>query len=301
MRVVIALGGNALLRRDDPVSGDVQRANLLRATAAVAEIARDHEVVITHGNGPQVGILSMRSVLQGHELPDTFDVLGAETAGLIGCLLQQELTNRLPGRIVVTVLTQVEVGGEDPAFDHPSKPIGPTYPEHEARRLQAHLGWTVASDGEGYRRVIASPAPSRIVELSAVERLVTSGVVVICAGGGGIPVVRLPGGELVGVEAIIDKDLTAALLARQLRADALLILTDVDAVFAGWGTPDERPLERVTPEELRTYDFANGSMGPKVAGAIDFVEATGGFAGIGALGAAESLLRQESGTIVVPR
>jgi carbamate kinase len=296
---VVALGGNALLRRGEDPTADVQRRRAGQAMKAIAELARGHDVVLTHGNGPQVGLLALQASAYAPVPPYPLDVLGAETEGMIGYVLEQELGNRLPGRSVVTVLTQVVVDRRDPAFRTPTKPIGPVYTEEEARVVERDRGWRIARDGGHFRRVVASPEPLAIVELSAIRMLVDAGALVVCAGGGGIPVVR-DDGILRGVEAVIDKDLAAELLARSLAADVLLMLTDVEAVISDWGTPDARPIGRTTPAELRALEFASGSMGPKVEAACRFVEATGGRAAIGALEDAGAILAGEAGTIVEP-
>jgi carbamate kinase len=295
MRVVIALGGNALLHRNEPLTAENQRHNVQIAAGALAPIAAAHELVISHGNGPQVGLLA----LQGAEAAYPLDILDAETEGMIGYLIQQELANRLSAeRRFATLLTQIEVDPQDPAFRNPTKPIGPVYSESEARRLAAARGWRVAVDGEHFRRVVPSPRPRRILELDVIEMLVSQGVIVICAGGGGIPVVCRADGSLTGIEAVIDKDLASSLLARELRADVLLMLTDVDAVYAHWGEPQARALRRITPGDIREYSFAPGSMGPKVTAACEFVESTGGLAGIGQLADAPRILAGEAGTII---
>jgi carbamate kinase len=298
-RVVAALGGNALLRRGEPLEAARQRANVRRAVAALAGLAERAELVVTHGNGPQVGLLALQAAAYEAVPAYPLDVLGAESEGMIGYLLEQELENALPGRRVATLLTQVVVAADDPAFGRPTKPIGPVYREAEARRFAARRGWTVARDGAAWRRVVPSPEPHAIVELETIRLLVEHGVLVVCTGGGGIPVVE-EHGLLRGVEAVIDKDFAAALLARDLGADVLLLLTDVSAVERGFGTPEARPIARVTPAELQRERFAEGSMGPKVEAACRFVEATGGRAGIGALGDAASIARGEAGTLVIP-
>jgi carbamate kinase len=299
-RVVVALGGNALLQRGEQLSAEVQRGHAGDAMAAVAALARDDDVVLTHGNGPQVGLLALQSLAYADVPPYPLDVLGAESEGMIGYVLEQELQNRLPGRAAVTVLTQVVVDPADPAFAAPTKPIGPVYTEERARALERERGWTIARDGDHFRRVVASPEPLRIVELSAIRMLVDTGAIVVCTGGGGIPVTMNGAGTLRGVEAVIDKDLAAELLARGVDADFLLLLTDVDAVQRDWGTPAARPISRATPSELRGLEFANGSMGPKVEAACRFVEATGGTAGIGALEDAAAIVAGTAGTLVVP-
>ena len=299
-RIVVALGGNALLRRGEQLSAEVQRGHAGDAMAAVAELAASHEVVLTHGNGPQVGLLALQSLAYTDVPPYPLDVLGAESEGMIGYVLEQELGNRLPGRTAVTILTQVVVDREDPAFGAPTKPIGPVYTEERARALEQQLGWTIARDGDHFRRVVASPQPLRIVELSAIRMLVDAGAVVVCTGGGGIPVTTNGAGTLHGVEAVIDKDLAAELLARGVGADFLLMLTDVGAVMRDWGTDAAKPIRRATPSELRSLSFASGSMGPKVEAACRFVEATGGSAGIGALDDAVGIVSGAAGTLVVP-
>jgi carbamate kinase len=298
MRVVIALGGNALLRRGEPADAATQRRNVATAVEAIADLAQDHEVIVTHGNGPQVGLLALQGDAYDAVAPYPLDVLGAETEGMIGYLLDQELLNALGGRPVATLLTQVIVDRDDPAFARPTKPIGPVYDRDTAERLAAERGWSIAPDGSSHRRVVASPEPRSIVELATLRLLVDAGVLVVCVGGGGIPVAVDREGRLYGVEAVIDKDLAAALLARGLGADALLMLTDVPAVQAGWGTPEARDLGDVSAPELRGMSFADGSMGPKIEAACRFAEATHGLAGIGALRDARAILEGRRGTRV---
>jgi carbamate kinase len=298
MRIVIALGGNALLKRGQPLDVDVERQNVRIAAAAIAQIAREHQVVVTHGNGPQVGLLALQAEAYKQVRPYPLDVLGAQTEGAIGYLLELELRNQLRDRQVVTLLTQVEVAPDDPAFDRPTKPIGPLYERAEAERLAGERGWAIAPDGDGYRRVVPSPEPRRLIELPTIRLLVEAGAVVICAGGGGIPIVISPNEAIHGVEAVIDKDLAAALLATELNADGLLLLTDVDAVYTDWGSPSSQPLHQVTPAQLRSYTFAPGSMSPKVEAACRFVEATGGFAAIGRLEDGTKILAGKVGTMV---
>jgi carbamate kinase len=296
--VVVALGGNALLQRGESPDVARQRRNVEVVAEALAAIARDHRLVITHGNGPQVGVLALQS--EASRTPSPLDVLGAETEGMIGYLIEQALGNRLPGRPVATLLTQVLVSAGDPAFGAPTKPIGPIYAEADARRLAAERGWTVAADGTSFRRVVASPKPLEIIELTTIRLLLDAGVTVVCAGGGGVPVVADAGGSLHGVEAVIDKDLSAALLAERLGASMLVMLTDVGAVERGFGTPAAEPIREIDPEGLRSMRFASGSMAPKVEAACRFVEATGGTAAIGSLSNAEAVVRGESGTRIVP-
>jgi carbamate kinase len=284
----------------------VQRANAARAAASIAAVARSHRVVVTHGNGPQVGLLALQNEAYGATQGYPLDVLGAESEGMIGYLLQQELGRHLDPRRLVTLLTQVEVDPGDPAFATPTKFIGPVYPDRGAvDRMAAERGWTVAADGSsGWRRVVASPEPQSIVELSLIRLLVEEGVTVICAGGGGVPVVRdLARGGHHGVEAVIDKDLSACLLADGLGADALMLLTDVAAVMDGWGTPSARPIGCVSVGSLRARSFPAGSMGPKVDAVCRFVEGGGGRGGrlgaIGALDDAAAILAGRAGTRVV--
>jgi carbamate kinase len=296
MRVVVALGGNALLQRGDAPESAVQRRNVDRAAASIAQVAREHEVVLTHGNGPQVGLLALQSEAYAEVAPYPLDVLGAESEGMIGYLLEQGLRNELPGREVATLLTLVRVDAADPAFAAPTKPIGSVYASAAADRIAAERGWTMAPDGEGFRRVVPSPEPLEIVGLEAIRVLLEHGTLVVCVGGGGIPVTR--NGKLAGAEAVIDKDRAAALLAEQLDADALLLLTDVAAVELGWGTPEAAPLARATTAELRRHTFAAGSMNPKVDAACRFAEATGGVSAIGALDQAAAILAGEAGTTI---
>src|SRR5690242_16290381 len=253
MRVVAALGGNALLRRGQPAEAEAQRQNLVAAARALAELTLEHELVVTHGNGPQVGLLALQSEAYRRVQPYPFDVLVAESEGMVGYLLDQTLGNLLPDRSVATLLTQVVVDERDPAFGRPTKPVGPVYAQEQAQQLAGERGWSVAPDGKGWRRVVPSPEPLRIVELDTIRLLVDAGVLVICSGGGGVPVVDHQG-VLHGVEAVIDKDLAAALLAIDLGADALLLLTDVPGVQAGFGTRSAQVISAATPEELRALE-----------------------------------------------
>ncbi|MFH8624483.1 carbamate kinase [Streptomyces vietnamensis] len=301
MRVVVALGGNALLRREERPDAAVQLTNIRAAVSALAPLAYEHELVITHGNGPQVGVLALQSAAD-HSLssPYPFDVLGAETQGMIGYWLLQSLQNALPGRQVCALLNQTLVSAADPAFADPAKFVGPVYGRAEAERLAAERGWTVKQDGTRWRRVVPSPRPQRVVETRLIRLLLASGAVAVCAGGGGVPVIRDEQGQLTGVEAVVDKDLTAALLAEALDADALLLLTDVPHVSVGYGTPDAEPIGRTTPAALRALRFPAGSMGPKVDAVCRFVELTGGMAAIGALEDARAILDGATGTVVTP-
>jgi carbamate kinase len=297
-KVVIALGGNALLKRGQPMEAELQQRNIEVAARSVAVVARRHSVVVTHGNGPQVGLLALQAESCGGVRPYPLDILGAESEGLIGYLIEQELQNRLPGQAVATLLTRVVVDLDDPAFETPSKPIGPLYAKDEAERLAASRGWTVAADGEGFRRVVPSPEPRSIIEIGTIALLIDAGVLVVCAGGGGIPVALTKGGAMRGVEAVIDKDLSAALLAQRLGAQALLLLTDVDAVYDGWGTTNARPIRETTPAALRAQSFEPGGMAPKVEAACRFVETSGGVAAIGTLAEAAAVLAGDAGTRV---
>ena len=304
MRVVAALGGNALLRRGEPLTAENQRANARMACKALAPVALEHELVISHGNGPQVGLLALQGSAYTAVDPYPLDLLGAQTEGMIGYLIQQELGNELPlEKRLASLLTLIEVDPDDPAFENPTKPIGPVYDEEEAGKLAEQKGWALKPDGDYFRRVVPSPEPRRIFGLEPVEWLLERGCVVSCAGGGGIPVMYtdepVPAGrQLVGVEAVIDKDLASALLARDLRADALLIITDVDAVYADWGTPEQRAIRRASPSALAGTEFAAGSMGPKVQAACSFVEQTGGVAVIGSMTDTQALLAGAAGTTV---
>lgn len=304
MRIVIALGGNALQRRGEAADLAHQRRNLRVAARAVADLAREHQVVVTHGNGPQVGWLAMQTSQAGgggKGEPDyPLDVLDAGSEGMIGYLLEQELANLLPGKTLATLLTQVAVDPDDPAFQQPDKPIGPVLPVDHARRLEAEHGWRFAPEGGGLRRVVASPRPQRILEINAIRSLVLADALVICVGGGGIPVALDDHGSIHGVEAVIDKDRAAALLAVELDADALLLLTDVDAVYRDWGTPQAKPIHRATPEALGSMTFAPGSMAPKVEAACSLVREGGRLAGIGRLEDAVLILAGEAGTCVFP-
>jgi carbamate kinase len=274
-RIVVALGGNALLRRGEPLTEETQRRNAEAAAKVLALVATEHQCVITHGNGPQIGLLALESEAYKEVPPYGLDVLGAESQGMIGLLLQQALRNELPGREVATLLTSVLVDALDAAFGKPTKPIGPVYTQDVANRLAAERGWQIAPDGPGFRRVVASPEPIGILELGAIRSLADAGTLLICSGGGGVPVVRQPDGRLEAVEAVGDKDLTSALLAEELGAEELLLLTDVRYVELGWRTPDARPLHETTVAELRRHVFEAGSMGPKVDAACRFVERTG--------------------------
>lgn len=296
MRIVVALGGNALIRRGEPLEAEVQRANLRKAAREIARLAREHELILTHGNGPQVGLLALEADAYREVKPYPLDVLGAESQGMIGYLIVQALRGEMDASVVAT-LTEVVVEATDPAFAKPTKPIGPLYTAAQASLVAAENGWDVARDGPSYRRVVPSPQPREIVELDAIEALLEHGSIVVCAGGGGIPVVR-EGNQLRGVEAVIDKDSTAALLAESVNADQLLILTDVPYVERDWGTSTSAPIKATTAAELRRLDFAAGSMRPKVEAACRFVERTGREAVVGSLTELAEVAAGRSGTRV---
>ena len=302
MRIVIALGGNALLKRGEPMTAGHQRANVRVGAQALARIAREHELVISHGNGPQVGLLALQGEAYKEVESYPLDVLGAETQGMIGYLVEQEVGNLLPEeRPLATILTMVEVDPEDPAFADPTKFVGPVYEKADADALGAQKGWVFKQDGDTWRRVVPSPEPKRIWEIRPIRWLLEKDAVVICAGGGGVPTMfsKEDARTLIGVEAVIDKDLASELLAREVEADLYVMATDVDGVYADWGTPEQRRLENVRVDELRAGEFAAGSMGPKVAAAIRFVERTGKRAAIGGLADIQEIVEGTAGTQVV--
>lgn len=311
MRIVVALGGNALMRRGQPMTASVQRENVRLACRALAPVAEEHQLVISHGNGPQVGLLALQAAAYQDVDPYPLDIIGAQTEGMIGYLIEQEMGNLLPfERELASLLTMTEVDPDDPAFQEPSKFVGPVYSPDEAERLAAEKGWTVKPDGGGggqdggeqqWRRVVPSPKPRRIFQTRPIGRLLHHGAVVICTGGGGIPTLYRPGTrELVGVEAVIDKDLASAVLARELQADLFVMATDADAVYVDWGTPRQRAVASACPQALDKYEFAAGSMGPKVEAATNFVRHSGNRAAIGALDQLDALLAGTSGTTVRP-
>ncbi len=304
MRIVVALGGNALLKRGEPMTADVQRRNVRIAAKALAPVAREHQLVLAHGNGPQVGLLALQASAYTEVEAYPLDVLGAQTEGMIGYMIEQELGNLLPFEVpFATILTMVEVDPLDPAFLNPTKFVGPVYNKVEAGRLEDEKGWVFKKDGDKWRRVVASPLPKRIFELRPIKWLLEHQTVVICAGGGGIPTMYLPDGSrtLVGVEAVIDKDLASELLARELAADLFVIATDVDGVYLDWGKPAQRRLTTVTPAEIADHPFPAGSMGPKVQAAVQFVERTGKRAAIGSLADIEHIVAGTAGTNIVPQ
>ncbi|MCR8916266.1 carbamate kinase [Marinobacter panjinensis] len=300
MLVVAALGGNALLRRGEPLTAEAQRANVKIAAESLADIARaGHQLVVTHGNGPQVGLLALQGAAYKPDEAYPLDVLGAETEGMIGYIIEQELENALDhDRPVATLLTQVLVDKDDPAFKKPTKFVGPVYDKAEAETKAEAAGWHIAQDGDKWRRVVPSPKPLEIPDMRVLQLLLEQGVVVICAGGGGIPILRRDDGSMIGIEAVIDKDAASALLARQLGADALLLLTDVDAIYRDFGKDTAAPIHELTLDEARKLDLPAGSMGPKMAAAGNFAE-SGGVSGIGKLEDALAILERRAGTSVV--
>jgi carbamate kinase len=301
MRVVIALGGNALLKRGEPLTAEVQRRNIKIAAAAMAPVAAEHQLVITHGNGPQVGLLALQAAAYKPDEAYPLDVLGAQTEGMVGYMIEQELGNLLPFEVpFATLLTMVEVDGDDPGFANPTKFVGPVYERADADRIASEKGWTFKQDGAKWRRVVPSPAPKRIFEIRPVQWLLEKGTIIICAGGGGIPTMydRAADRKLIGVEAVIDKDLCSELLARELSADLFIMATDADAVFVGFGTPEAKAIHRASPEAISAHKFPAGSMGPKVEAACHFARASGHTAAIGALADIPAIVRGEKGTLV---
>src|SRR3954469_8675744 len=299
MRILVALGGNALLRRGEEMTAANQRRNVRLAAEALGPLGLEHQLVITHGNGPQVGLLALQSDAYSQVSSYPLDVLGAQTEGMIGYIIEQELGNLLPfEQPLATILSMVEVDPDDPAWEHPTKPIGPVYAEAESRRLAAEKGWTMAPDGDGFRRVVPSPQPQRIFQIRPVKWLLEKGCIVICAGGGGIPTMYAPGRQLHGVDAVVDKDRASCLLARELEVDLFIMATDASAVYLDWGRPTQRAIRRTSPQALAAHDFASGSMGPKVEAAVEFAERTGRTAAIGSLADVTRIARGEAGTLV---
>jgi carbamate kinase len=298
MRIVVALGGNALLRRGEPMTAQMQRQNVRTAAQQLAPIAEGNELVISHGNGPQVGLLALQAAAYEEVEAYPLDVLGAQTEGMIGYMIEQELGNILPfERPFASILTMVEVDPEDPAFADPTKFIGPVYSKQEAERLAAEKGWQIKPDGDKWRRVVASPLPKQIFEIRPIQWLLEKGAVVICTGGGGIPTMYTPGTrQLVGAEVVIDKDRASALLAEQLEADLFVMATDVDAVYLDWGMPGQRAIGITSPSEVASLDLPAGSMGPKVEAAASFVRRTGKRAAIGTLAQLGGVVAWQQGT-----
>jgi carbamate kinase len=299
MRVVVALGGNALLQRGQALSAENQRENIRVAAGQMAEIHEHHELVIAHGNGPQVGLAALMDAAYTDVDPYPLDVLGAKTIGMIGYIIEQEMGNIIPFEDhIITVLTQVVVDPADPAFQNPTKPVGPVYDKAEAEKLQSEKGWAMAPDGEYFRKVVPSPLPQRIIEIDTIKMLVDHGVVVICAGGGGIPVAYDDESKLFGVEAVIDKDLASGLLANGLDAEMFVMLTDVPSVYVDFGTENQRAIRAAHPDAIEALDFAAGSMGPKVSGACKYVRETGFESAIGQLSDLAAIMSGEAGTLI---
>jgi carbamate kinase len=302
MLIVVALGGNALLRRGEPMTAETQRHNVRIAARALAPLAKEHQLVLSHGNGPQVGLLALQAAAYESVDPYPLDILGAETQGMIGYLLEQELGNLLPVEVpFASLLTMIEVDAHDPAFQNPTKFIGPVYQKAEADRIAAEKQWIFKQDGQHWRRVVPSPKPRRIFEIRPIRWLLDKGTIVICAGGGGIPTAYDADSRrrtLEGVEVVIDKDFAGALLARDLQADMYIMATDADGVYLEWGTPNARKLARTTPAELAKYEFPAGSMGPKIEAACEFATATAKPAAIGALADIERIVSGEAGTLI---
>ena len=301
MRIVIALGGNALLKRGEPMTAEVQRRNVKIAAEAIAPVARDHQVLISHGNGPQVGLLALQGAAYKADEAYPLDVLGAETEGMIGYMIEQELGNLLPFEVpFATLLTMIEVDPDDPGFKNPTKFVGPVYDKPTADRIAKEKRWIFKADGDKWRRVVPSPEPKRIFEIRPIRWLLEKGVIVIAAGGGGIPTMYERGADrkLIGVEAVIDKDLASELLARDLEADLFIMATDAPAVFVNWGKPDAKAIHRASPEAMRDHQFPAGSMGPKVDAACRFAEVTGKTAAIGALADIPAIVAGKKGTSI---
>ena len=302
MRIVVALGGNALLQRGQPMTAENQQLNIRKAAASLAKLAEQHEIIIAHGNGPQVGLLALQAAAYDAEEAYPLDVLGAESVGQIGYMIEQEMGNILPAdQRFATLLTQIEVDPNDPAFANPTKFIGPVYTKTQAEQLAEQRQWSIKADGEYWRRVVPSPLPKRIFEIGVIKLLVEQGVIVICAGGGGIPTMYNEDGSLSGVEAVIDKDRAAALLAKELNADAFLVLTDVDSVYLNWGESTQAAIRNASPNQLEAYSFADGSMGPKVEAASEFARSSGGLSCIGQLDQALEMLEGQAGTSISSR
>ena len=304
MRILVALGGNALLKRGEPMTAAAQRANIHQAALALAPIAEHHQLVLSHGNGPQVGLLALQASAYKDVEAYPLDILDAQTEGMIGYLIEQELGNLVPKDVpLATILTMIEVDRDDPAFANPTKFVGPVYDDDAATALSEEKGWTFKRDGSKLRRVVPSPAPKRIFEIRPIRWLLDHGTIVICTGGGGIPTAWAPGADrtLGGVEAVIDKDLASELLAREVNAELFVMATDVDGVYEGWGTPNQRRLDQVTPDELRDHSFPAGSMGPKVEAAVRFAEATGQRSSIGSLADIGRIVEGRAGTNILGR
>ena len=279
------------------MTAENQRENVRIAAKALAPITDGNQLVISHGNGPQVGLLALQSAAYEEVEAYPLDVLGAQTEGMIGYMIEQELGNLLPIEVpFATILTMVEFDPEDPAFQNPTKPIGPIYTQEDAKLLETEKGWVMKPDGEYWRRVVPSPEPHRIFEMRPIHWLLEKGTIVICAGGGGIPTIFNSEGNLEGVEVVIDKDRASSLLAFELEADLLIMATDADGVYLNWGTDSAEKISTTTPDEIETHQFEAGSMGPKVEAACDFVRRTGQRAVIGALADLPAMVAGSAGT-----
>lgn len=299
MRVVVALGGNALLQRGQPLTAENQRGNIRVAVKELAAVHENNQLVIAHGNGPQVGLLALMDAAYTAVDPYPLDVLGAETVGMIGYMIEQELGNLIPFHDhIITVLTQVLVDQNDPAFGNPTKPVGPIYDKEQSERLKKDKGWAMAPDGDHFRRVVPSPLPQRIIEIEVIKTLVDSGVVVICAGGGGIPTAYDDDKNLFGIEAVIDKDLASGLLSTELGAEMFVMLTDVASVYVDFGTENQKAIKAAHPDVLEKMDFPAGSMGPKVLGACQFVRETGNQSAVGQLSDLTRIITGDAGTTI---
>ena len=302
MRIVVALGGNALLKRGEPLTSENQRLNVRVACEQIAKAYEGNQLIVTHGNGPQVGLMALQSNAFKDVPMYPLDVLGAESVGMIGYMIQQELVNFVPKRAsLATVLTQTEVDPKDPAFQKPTKPVGPVYTQEEAERIAKEKGWTMAPDNDKFRRVVPSPLPTRIFGLRPLKTLIDSNYIVICAGGGGIPTYYDEQGMLRGAEAVIDKDLASALLATSVDADLLIIATDVDGAYVDWGKPTQKRIAQSDPQAIMQFGFASGSMGPKVQAAVNFAKSSGKDAVIGALSDIEKIVTGQAGTRITTR
>ncbi|MCL6415786.1 carbamate kinase [Aestuariirhabdus sp. Z084] len=298
MLVVIALGGNAILQRGEPLEAENQKRNIEKAAKAIAKVAKEHTVVLTHGNGPQVGLLALQNEAYREVSNYPLDVLGAETQGMIGYEFEKALRNELPDANIAGLFTQTVVDPKDPAFADPDKFVGPVYSQEQATELARTKGYFMKADGEHFRRVVPSPMPKSIVELNSIKQLVDTGTMVICTGGGGVPVSQDDSGKWQGVEAVVDKDRASTTLAVDLKADALLVLTDVEGVAINWGQPDQKTIMTATPEQMEEHGFAAGSMGPKVEAANSFVRAGGKIGGIGSLDQALDIVNGTAGTVI---
>jgi carbamate kinase len=302
MKIVIALGGNALLKRGEPMTAEVQRTNIRAAARSLSPLVQEHQLVLSHGNGPQVGLLALQAEAYIRVAPYPLDVLDAQTEGMIGYIIEQELRNLVPREVpFATILTMIEVDPADPAFTNPSKFVGPLYSKSDADRISAEKNWQFGMDGASWRRVVPSPRPKRIFEIRPIRWLLERGAIVICAGGGGIPVIYQPdtGRHLTGIEAVIDKDRASGLLAQEINADLFVMATDVNGVYLDWGTPSARLIREIKPGELKRHVFPAGSMGPKVEAACTFVEDTGKPAAIGALDDILAIVAGEAGTRII--